>query len=89
MKKNSKEEEGMIKNQHKAPFNGLSLFGDFFPNLTGMKIKFTGTGEDLSEVETESYYKNENKLACIIKELQDLSPGEYEVNISISINGIK
>ena len=88
--KNAKEEEDMIKNQHKAPYNGLSLFGDYFPNLSGMKIKFwTGTGEDLSEVETELYYKNENKLACIVKELPDLSPGEYEVNISISINGIQ
>ena len=88
--KNAKEEEDMIKNQHKAPYNGLSLFGDYFPNLSGMKIKFwTGAGEDLSEVETELYYKNENKLACIVKELPDLSPGEYEVNISISINGIQ
>ena len=88
--KNAKEEEDMIKNQHKAPFNGLSLFGDFFPNISGMKAKFwTGTGEDLSEIETELYYKNENKLACIVKELPDLTPGEYEVNISISINGIQ
>jgi len=88
--KNAKEEEDMIKNQHKAPYNGLSLFGDFFPNINGMKIKFwTGTGEDLSEIETELYYKNENKVACIVKELPDLAPGEYEVNISISINGIQ
>ena len=88
--KNAKEEEDMIKNQHKAPYNGLSLFGDYFPNLSGMKIKFlTRAREDLSEVETELYYKNENKLACIVKELPDLSPGEYEVNISISINGIQ
>ena len=88
--KNAKEEEDMIKNQHKAPYNGLSLFGDFFPNLSGMKIKFwTGTEEDLYEIETELYYKNENKLACIVKEIPDLSPGEYEINISISINGIQ
>ena len=88
--KNAKEEEDMIKNQHKAPYNGLSLFGDFFPNVNGMKIKFTvGTGDDASEVETDLYYKNENKLACVIKEIPDLSPGEYEANISISINGIQ
>ena len=80
----------MIKNQNKAQNNGLLLFGDYFPNLSGMKIKFlTRAREDLSEVETELYYKNENKLACIVKELPDLSPGEYEVNISISINGIQ
>ena len=42
-----------------------------------------------SEVETELYYKNENKLACIVKELPDLNAGEYEVNMSISINGIQ
>ena len=88
--KNSKEDEDMIKSQHKSPYNGLALYGDFFPNLPDMKIKFwTGTGEDLSEVETELYYKNENKLACIVKELPDLNAGEYEVNMSISINGIQ
>ena len=88
--KNAKEEEDMIKNQHKAPYNGLSLYGDFFPNISGMKIKFTvGTGDDASEVETDLYNKNENKLACLIKEIPDLSPGEYEANISISINGIQ
>ena len=88
--KNSKEDEDMIKNQHKAPYNGLALYGDYFPNLPGMKIKFwTGTGEDLSEIDTELYYKNENKLACIVKELPDLNAGEYEVNIGISINGIQ
>ena len=88
--KNSKEDEDMIKNQHKAPYNGLALYGDYFPNLPDMKIKFwTGTGEDLSEIDTELYYKNENKLACIVKELPDLNPGEYEVNIGISINGIQ
>ena len=88
--KNAKEDEDMIKNQHKAPYNGLALYGDYFPNLSDMKIKFwTGTGEDLSEIETELYYKNENKLACIVKELPDLTAGEYEVNISISINGIQ
>ena len=88
--KNSKEDEDMIKNQHKSPYNGLALYGDYFPNLQDMKIKFyTGTGEDLSEIETELYYKNENKLACIVKELPDLNAGEYEVNISISINGIQ
>ena len=88
--KASKEDEDMIKNQHKAPYNGLALYGEYFPNLTDMKIKFyTGTGEDLSEIETELYYKNENKLACIVKELPDLTAGEYEVNISISINGIQ
>ena len=88
--KNSKEDEDMIKSQHKSPYNGLALYGDFFPNLPDMKIKFwTGTGEDLSEVETELYYKNENKLACIVKELPDLNAGEYEINMSISINGIQ
>ena len=88
--KNSKEDEDMIKSQHKSPYNGLALYGDFFPNLPDMKIKFwTGTGEDLSEVETELYYKNENKLACIVKELPDLNAGEYEVNMSLSINGIQ
>jgi hypothetical protein len=88
--KTSKEDEDMIKNQHKAPYNGLALYGEYFPNLPDMKIKFyTGTGEDLSEIETELYYKNENKLACIVKELPDLTAGEYEVNISISINGIQ
>ena len=88
--KNSKEDEDMIKSQHKSPYNGLALYGDFFPNLPDMKIKFwTGTGEDLSEVETELYYKNENKLACIVKELPDLNVGEYEVNMNISINGIQ
>ena len=86
----SKEEEDMIKNQHKSPYNGLALYGDYFPNIKDMKIKFwTGTGEDMSEIETELYYKNENKLACIVKELPDLNAGEYEVNISISINGIQ
>ena len=88
--KNSKEDEDMIKNQHKAPYNGLALYGDYFPNLQDMKIKFyTGTGEDLSEIETELYYKNENKLACIVKELPDLTAGEYEVSMGISINGIQ
>ena len=88
--KNSKEDEDMIKTQHKSPYNGLALYGDYFPNLPDMKIKFwTGTGEDMSEIETELYYKNENKLACIVKELPDLNAGEYEVNISISINGIQ
>ena len=88
--KNAKEEEDMIKNQHKYPYNGLSLFGDYFPNINGMKIKFwNDTGEDMSEIETELYYKNENKLSCIVKELPDMTPGEYEVNISISINGIQ
>ena len=86
----SKEEEDMIKNQHKSPYNGLALYGDYFPNIKDMKIKFwTGTGEDMSEIETELYYKNENKLACIVKELPDLNAGEYEVNMSISINGIQ
>ena len=88
--KNSKEDEDMIKNQHKAPYNGLSLYGDYFPNISGMKIKFwNGTGDDLSEIETELYYKNENKLCCLVKELPDMTPGENEVNISISINGIQ
>ena len=86
----SKEEEDMIKNQHKSPYNGLALYGDYFPNIKDMKIKFwTGTGEDMSEIETELYYKNEHKLACIVKELPDLNAGEYEVNMSISINGIQ
>ena len=86
----SKEEEDMIKNQHKSPYNGLALYGDYFPNIKDMKIKFwTGTGEDMSEIETELYYKNENKLACIVKELPDLNAGEYEVYMSISINGIQ
>ena len=86
----SKEEEDMIKNQHKSPYNGLALYGDYFPNIKDMKIKFwTGTGEDMSEIETELYYKNEKKLACIVKELPDLNAGEYEVNMSISINGIQ
>ena len=86
----SKEEDDMIKNQHKAPYNGLALYGDYFPNIKNMKIKFwTGTEEDMSEIETELYYKNENKLACIVKELPDLNAGEYEVNMSISINGIQ
>ena len=88
--KNSKEEEDMIKNQYKAPYNGLALYGDYFPNIKDMKIKFTVIiGEDEYEVETDLYYKNENKLACIVKEIPDLSPGEYEANISISINGIQ
>ena len=88
--KNSKEDEDMIKNQHKYPYNGLSLYGDYFPNISGMKIKFwNGTGEDLSEIETELYYVNENKLSCLVREVPDLTPGEYEVNISISINGIQ
>ena len=55
-----------------------------------MKIKFTVvSGEDEYEIESDLYYKNENKLACIVKEIPDLSPGEYEANISISINGIQ
>ena len=88
--KNSKEDDDMIKTQHKAPYNGLALYGEYFPNLQDMKIKFwTGTGEDLSEIETELYYKNENKLACIVKELPDLTAGEYEVSMGISINGIQ
>ena len=86
----AKEEDDMIKNQHKPPYNGLALFGDFFPKISDMKIKFTvGTGDDACEIETELYYKNENKLACIVKEIPDLTPGEYEANISISINGIQ
>ena len=88
--KNSKEEEDMIKNQYKAPYNGLALYGDYFPNIKNMKIKFTVViGEDEYEGESDLYYKNENKLACIVKEIPDLSPGEYEANISISINGIQ
>ena len=38
--KNSKEDDDMIKTQHKAPYNGLALYGEYFPNLQDMKIKF-------------------------------------------------
>ena len=85
--KNAKEEEDMIKNQHKPPYNGLSLFGEFFPNITGMKIKFFVEGNEGCEIETDAYYKNENKISCIVPEIPDLAQGEYEVSLSFSLNG--
>ena len=84
--KNSKED----KNQYKAPYNRLALYGDYFPKIKYLKFKFTVvSGEDEYEIENDLYYKNENKLACIVKEITDLSPGKYEANIIISINGIQ
>ena len=52
-----------------------------------MKIKFSVEGNEGCEIETDAYYKNENKIACIVPEIPDLAQGEYEVSLSFSING--
>ena len=86
--KKIKEEEDTILNVHKRPYNGLALYGNFFPEIDTLKIKFaTINSETNSEIDTVAYYVNENKITCLVPEVPQLPAGEYELEIFLSLNG--
>ena len=81
--KKLKEEEDML-NQYKRPYNGLALYGPFFPNVPMMKIRFASQDGDFDVM---AFYHNENKVVCLVPEIPKLSPGQHELQIMFSLNG--
>ena len=81
--KKIKEEDDQITNQFKRPYNGLALYGPFFPNIQIMKVKFASPNGD---GDTVAFYKNDNKVACLIPEIPKLPPGQHELQIMFSLN---
>ena len=81
--KKIKEEDDQITNQFKRPYNGLALYGPFFPNIQIMKVKFASPNGD---GDTVAFYKNDNKVACLIPEISKLPPGQHELQIMFSLN---
>ena len=87
--KKIKEEDDTIANVYKRPYNGLSLYGNFFPEIDTLKLRFAviNNPEINAEVEANVYYVNENKINCLIPEVPKLPAGEYELGIFLSLNG--
>ena len=81
--KKIKEEDDLIHNQFKRPYNGLALYGPFFPNIQIMKVRFASPSGDVDVV---AFYQNDNKVACLIPEMPKLSPGQHELQIMFSLN---
>lgn len=82
--KKLKEEDDIMANQFKRPYNGLALYGNFFPKASLMKIKFASPSGDLDIV---AFYKNEHKIVCLVPEMPKLTPGEHELQILFTLNG--
>ena len=61
--KKMNEEDNIINNVYKRPYNGLILYGNFFPNTPLMKVKFVGQN---CEYDVIAFYKNKSKIACLI-----------------------
>ena len=47
----------------KRPFSGLILYGDFFPNIQSMMVRFQGPN---FEIDVNAFYKNKYKVTCMI-----------------------
>lgn len=60
--KKMKEENDAIE-LFKRPYNGLALFGNFFPDTQSMQVRFAS---ELGDTDAVAFYKNENKIACLI-----------------------
>ena len=84
------DEDALFNNPRRA-YNGLYLYGDFFPqtnvyslNNQYLKIKFRS---NICEQDTNAFFKNKYKIGCLIPEISKLGPGIHELEIDISVNG--
>jgi len=62
------EEDHLINSVHKRPYNGLNLYGDYFPKTETMKVKFVAQN---CEYDVIAFYRNSKKVSCLI-------PGNYK-----------
>lgn len=63
IEKKKLEDENLINTMYKRPYNGLILYGNFFPNTPFLKVKFISQH---FEFEAIAFYKNMYKIACLI-----------------------
>lgn len=47
----------------KRPYSGLVLYGDFFPNIQTMMVRFQAPN---FEIDVNAFYKNKYKVTCMI-----------------------
>ena len=47
----------------KRPYSGLVLYGDFFPNIQTMMVRFQAQN---FEIDTNAFYKNKYKVTCML-----------------------
>jgi len=83
IKKKFADEDALLLNPRRA-YNGLYIYGDYFPQSNKMKVKFRSK---FCEPEEPLYFKNNKKLGCLIPEMPKLGPGTHEIFIDISVNG--
>jgi hypothetical protein len=61
--KHHAEIDNYFNSVSKRPYSGLILYGEFFPNIQTMMVRFQAPN---FEIDVNAFYKNKYKVTCMI-----------------------